>query len=46
MRVDSRVMKRDVSGARARVIGAMVAGMMLMVCYCMVTAVSEEAPSD
>ena len=34
MRVDSRVMERDVSVGRARMIGAMV------------TVVSEEAPSD
>ena len=46
MRVDSRVMEPDVSVARARVIGAMVAGVMLMAGCGMVTAVSEEAASD
>ena len=46
MRVDSRVMKREVSVARARMIGAMVAGVLLMAGCGMVTVVSEEAPSD
>lgn len=46
MRVDSRVMERDVSVARARMIGAMVAGVLLMAGCGMVTVVSEEAPSD
>jgi len=46
MRVDSRVMERDVSVARARMMGAMAAGMLLMAGCGMVTVVSEEAPSD
>ena len=46
MRVDSRVMERDVSVARARMLGAMVAGVLLMAGCGMVTVVSEEAPSD
>ena len=46
MRVDSRVMERDPGVARARMIGAMVAGVMLMAGCGMVTVVSEEAPSD
>ena len=46
MRVDSRVMERDVSVARARMVGAMVAGVLLMAGCGMVTVVSEEAPSD
>ena len=46
MRVDSKVIERDVSVARARMIGAMVAGVLLMAGCGMVTVVSEEAPSD
>ena len=46
MRVDSRVMQRGVSVARARMFGAMVAGVLLMAGCGMVTVVSEEAPSD
>ena len=46
MRVDSRVVERDVSVARARMIAAMVAGVLLMAGCGMVTVVSEEAPSD
>ena len=46
MRVDSGVMERDPGVARARMIGAMVAGVMLMAGCGMVTVVSEEAPSD
>ena len=46
MRVDSRVMEQDVSVARARMFGAMVAGVLLMAGCGMVTVVSEEAPSD
>ena len=46
MRVDSRVMEQDVSVARARIIGAMVAGVLLMAGCGMVTVVSEEARSD
>ena len=46
MRVDSRVMERDVSVARARMFGAMVAGVLLMAGCGMVTVVSEEALSD
>jgi len=46
MRVDSRVMERDVGVARARMIGAMVAGVLLIAGCGMVTVVSEEAASD
>ena len=46
MRVDSRVMKREVSVARARMIGAMVAGVLPVARCDMVTVVREEAPSD
>ena len=46
MRVDSRVIERDVSGARARMVGAMAAGVLLIAGCGMVTVVSEEAPSD
>jgi len=46
MRVDSRVLERDVSVARARMMGAMAAGMLLMAGCGMVAVVSEEAPSD
>ena len=46
MRVDSRVMERDVSVARARMIGAMTVGVLLMAGCGMVTVVSEDAPSD
>jgi len=46
MRVDSRVMERDVSVARARMFGAMVAGVLLMAGCGMVTVVREEAPND
>ena len=46
MRVDSRVVERDVSVGRARMIGAIVAGVLLMGGCGMVTVVSEEAPSD
>ena len=46
MRVDSRVLERNVSVARARMVGAMVAGVLLMAGCGMVTVVSEEAPSD
>ena len=46
MRVDSRVLERDVSVARARMVGAMAAGVLLMASCGMVTVVSEEAPSD
>ena len=45
MRVDSRVMERDVSVARARMIGALVAGVLLMAGCGTMTVVSEEAPS-
>ena len=45
MRVDAQVMERD-GVARARMIGAMVAGVLLMAGCGMVTVVSEEAPSD
>ena len=46
MRVDVQVMERDPGVARARMIGAMVAGVLLMAGCGMVTVVSEEAPSD
>ena len=46
MRVDSRVVEWDVSVARVRMIGAIVAGVLLMAGCGMVTVVSEEAPSD
>ena len=46
MRVDSRVLERNVSVARARMVGAMVAGVLLMAGCGMVTVVSEEARSD
>ena len=46
MRVDSRVVEWDVSMARARMIGAIVAGVLLMAGCGMVTVVSEEAASD
>ena len=46
MRVDAQVMERDPGVARARMIGAMVAGVLLMAGCGMVTVVSEEAPSD
>ena len=46
MRVDSRVLERNVSVARARMVGAMVAGVLLLAGCGMVTVVSEEAPSD
>ena len=39
-------MEQDVSVARARIIGAMVAGVLLMAGCGMVTVVSEEARSD
>ena len=46
MRVDAQVRERNVSVARARMVGAMVAGVLLMAGCGMVTVVSEEAPSD
>ena len=46
MRVDSRVLERDASVARARMVGAIVAGVLLMAGCGMVTVVSKEAPSD
>ena len=46
MRVDAQVMERNPGVARAGMIGAMVTGVMLMAGCGMVTAVSEEAPSD
>ena len=45
MRVDSRAMERDVSVARARMIGAMTVDVLLMAGCGTVTVVSEEAPS-
>ena len=46
MRGDAQVMERDLGVARARMISAMVAGVMLMAGCGTVTVVSEEAPSD
>ena len=46
MRVDAQVMERDPGVARARMIGAMTAGVLLMAGCGTVTVVSEEAPSD
>ncbi len=46
MRDDSRVSERDGSVVRARMVGAMAAGVLLMAGCGMVTVVSEEAPSD
>ena len=45
MRVDAQVMERDPGVARARMIGAMTAGVLLMAGCGTVTVVSEEAPS-
>ena len=46
MRVDSRVVEWDVNVGQARMIGSIVAGVLLMAGCGMVTVVSEEAPSD
>ena len=46
MRVDAQVMERDPGVARARMIGAMAACVLLMAGCDMVTVVSEETPSD
>lgn len=46
MRIDSRVIERDPGAARARTVGVVVAGVLLMAGCGMVTIVSEEAPSD
>ena len=46
MRVDSRLVERDVSVARARMIGAIGAGVLLMAGCGMATVVSDEAASD
>ena len=46
MRVDVQVMEWDPGVVRARMIGSMVAGVLLMVGCGMVTVVSEEAPCD
>ena len=46
MRVDAQVMERDPGLARARMIGAMVAGVLLIAGCGMVTVVSEDAPND
>ena len=45
MRVDAQVMERDPGVARARMIGAMTVGVLLMAGCGTVTVVSEEAPS-
>ena len=46
MRVDAQVVERDPGVARARMIGAMMAGGLLMAGCGMVTVVSDKAPSD
>ena len=46
MRVDSQVMERDPGVTRARMLGAVVAGVRLMAGCGMVAVVSEDAPSD
>ena len=46
MRVDAQVMERDPGVARVKMIGAMVAGVLLRAGCGMVTVVSEEAASD
>ena len=46
MRVDEQVVEWDPDLARARMIGAMEAGVLLMAGCGMMTVVSEEAPSD
>ena len=45
MRVDAQVMERDPGVAKARMIGAMTVGVLLMAGCGTVTVVSEEAPS-
>ena len=45
MRVDAQVMERDPGVARARMIGEMTVGVLLMAGCGTVTVVSEEAPS-
>ena len=45
MRVDAQVMERDPGVARARMIGSMTVGVLLMAGCGTVTVVSEEAPS-
>ena len=45
MRVDAQVIERDPGVARARMIGAMTVGVLLMAGCGTVTVVSEEAPS-
>ena len=45
MRVDAQIMERDPGVARARMIGAMVAGVLLMAGCGMVTVVSERHPA-
>ncbi len=45
MRIDAQVVERDPGLARARMIGAMVAGVLLMAGCGTVTVASEEAPS-
>ena len=45
MRVDAQVMERDPGVAKARMIGAMAAGVLLMAGCGTMTVVSEEAPS-
>ena len=45
MRVDAQVMERDPGVARARMIGAMTVGVLLMAGCGTMTVVREEAPS-
>ena len=45
MRVDAQIMEQDPGVARARMIGAMTVGVLLMAGCGTVTVVSEEAPS-
>ena len=46
MRIDAAIQNRDPAVMRARMIGALFTGLMLMAGCGMVTVVSEEAPSD
>lgn len=46
MRIDSRMAQRDPAVARARLFGAMAAGVLLMAGCGMITVVSDEHPSD
>ena len=46
MRIDAAITHRDPTVSRARMIGALFAGLTLMAGCGMVTVVSEEGPSD